>query len=109
MLENKGFLCRKTRFVLLLVAVLCWIPAVEARRPGWQHQKVDWRMTGGSSIKAVNYPAEKPLPMLNKRTARRPTSLRKKILPAEAAFRLAPLAQQSSASIIALVIDSPPI
>ena len=35
--------------------------------------------------------------------------MRKKILPAEAAFRLAPLAQQSSASLIALVIDSPPI
>jgi predicted aspartyl protease len=117
MLENKGFLCRKTRFVLSLIAILCWIPVVEAGRPGlpraeprgWQHQKVDWRMTGGSSIKAVNYPADKPLPTLNKRTARRPTSLRKKILPAEAAFRLTPLAQQSSASITALVIDSPPI
>jgi predicted aspartyl protease len=109
MLENKGFLYRKTRFVLLLVAVLCWIPAVKAKRPSWQHQDVDWRLTGGSCIKAVNYPQGKPLQMLGKRTARRPTSLRKKILPAEAAFRLAPLAQQSSASIIALVIDSPPI
>jgi predicted aspartyl protease len=109
MLENKGFLCRKTRFVLLLIAVLCWIPAVEAKRPGWQRQQVDWRLTGGSCIKAVNYPQEKPLPMLGKRDGHRPTALRKKILPPQAAFRLAPLAQQPSAPIIAIVIDSPPI
>jgi predicted aspartyl protease len=109
MLDNKGFLCRKRCFVLLLIAALCWISVTEAKRPGWQHQKVDWRMTGGSSIKAVNYPQEKPLPMLGKQDGRRPTPLRKKILPAEAVFRLAPLAQQPSTSITALVIDSPPI
>ena len=71
MLDNKGLLCRKICFVLLLIAVLCWIPAVQARRPCWQRQQVDWRMTGGSSIKAVNYPQEKPLPMLGKRNGRR--------------------------------------
>ncbi len=109
MLENKGLPYCKRYFVSLLIAVLCCIPAVEAKRPGWQRQQVNWRMTGGSSIKAVNYPQGKPLPMLGKRDGRRPKSLRKKILPAEAAFRLAPFAQQSSASLIALVIDSPPI
>jgi predicted aspartyl protease len=109
MLGNKGLLCRKICFVLLLVALLCWIPAVGAKRPGWQRQEVDWRMTGGSSIKAVDYPAEKPLPTLNKRTGRRPAVLRKKILPAKAALRLAPLTQQTTAPIIAIVIDSPPI
>jgi predicted aspartyl protease len=109
MLGNKGRLCRKTYFVLLLVAVLCWISAVQASRPTWQRQEVNWRMTGGSSIKAVNYPQEKPPPMLGKRNGHRPTPLRKKILPAEAALRLAPFAQRSSAPTIALVIDSPPI
>jgi predicted aspartyl protease len=109
MLENKSFLCCKTCFVLLLVALLCWVPAVGTSRPGWQRQEVDWRMTGGSSVKAVNYPTEKPLPTLNKRTARRPAALHKKILPAEAASRLVPLAQQATAPIIAIVFDSPPI
>jgi predicted aspartyl protease len=106
--NNKGLLCRKN-FVLLLIAVLCWIPVIEAKQPDWQRQEVNWRMTGGSSVKAVNYPPEKPLPVHDKRNGRRPASLRKKILPAEAALRLAPLAQQSSAPTIALVIDSPPI
>lgn len=109
MLEDKGLLCRKICFVLLLVAVLCWIPVVGTSRPGWQHQEVDWRLTGGSSIKAVNYPSEKPLPTLNKRISHRPAALRKKILPAEAAFRLASLAQQPTAPVIAIVFDSPPI
>jgi hypothetical protein len=108
MLDNKGLLCRKN-FVLLLIAVLCWVPVVQARKPNWRRDEVNWRMPDGSSIKAVNYPQGKPLPKLGKKGGRRPASLRKKILPAEAAFRLAPLAQQSSASIIALVIDSPPI
>ncbi|MFZ0035531.1 MAG: hypothetical protein WAK60_11170, partial [Sedimentisphaerales bacterium] len=109
MLGNNGLLCRTTCSVLLLVTVLCWIPAVGTGRPGWQRQEVDWRMTGGSSVKAVNYPAEKPLPTLNKRTARQPAALREKILPPEAAFRFSPLAQQSFAPIIVNVIDSPPI
>ncbi len=108
MLGNKGLSCRKN-FVLLLIAVLCWIPAVQARKPNWQRQQVDWRMTGGGSIKAVNYPKGKPLPMLGKKDGRRPESLHKKILPAEAALRLAPLTKQSPASVIALVINSPPI
>lgn len=109
MLDNKGLLCSKRYFVLLLVAVLCWMPVVEAKQSGWQRQQVNWRLTGGSCVKAVNYPQDKLLPMLGKRNGCRPTPLRKKILPAEAAFRLAPLTQQSSASLTALVIDSPPI
>ncbi|MDD5064920.1 MAG: aspartyl protease family protein [Phycisphaerae bacterium] len=108
MSDNKGLLCRKN-FVLLFIAVLCWIPAVEAKKPDWQRQPVNWRMTGGSSIKAVNYPQEKTPPMFGKRKGRRPASLHKKVLPAEAAFRLAPLAKKTPASMIALVIDSPPV
>ena len=106
MLENEGFLCRKTDFVLLLAAVLCCVAAVRASQRDWHREEVDWRMTGGRCIKAVNYPLEKPLPMLCKRGGRRPTVLRKKTLSAEAASRLA---QESTVSIIASVIDSPPI
>lgn len=105
MLENKGFLCRKTRFVLLLVAVLCWIPAVEAKRPGWQHQDVNWRMTGGSCIKAVSYPADKPPMMLNQHRRGQPKARLKAIAPpAEAA-----LGKSVTGMVSVAVIDSPPI
>jgi hypothetical protein len=109
MLENKGLLCRKICFALLLVAASAWIPVVEAKHQSWKRQNVDWRMTGGSRIKAVNSPTEKPLPTLSKRDSRRPKTMRKKILPAKATLRFAPLAQQTTAPIIAVVIDSPPI
>ncbi|MGA1980116.1 MAG: retropepsin-like aspartic protease [Sedimentisphaerales bacterium] len=105
MLKNNGFLCRKTRFVLLLVAVLCWIPAVEAKRPGWQRQQVNWRMTGGSSIKAVNYPADKPPMMLNQHRRGQPKVQLKAIAPpAEAA-----ISKSITGAVFAAVIDSPPI
>jgi len=109
MLKNKRLLYRKTGFLLLLVAVVCWSSVVQAKRPGWQRQEVDWRVTGGRRIKAVNYPSGNPPLLLSKRDGRRPTALRKKILPAEAASRLAPLAQEATTPLVATVIDSPPI
>jgi len=95
--------------VLLLVALLCWSVAVRADRPGWKRQEVDWRMTGGSRIKAISHPQDKPPPRLSKRADHRPKLVRKKILSAEATSRLAPLAEESTAPIFANVIDSPPI
>lgn len=109
MLNSKGFLRHKTSFVLLLVIIVCWTAAVRAGRPGWQRKEVDWRMTGGSRIKAIYYPPGKPPQMLSKQDGRRPKKPRKKALPNEALSRLAPLAQEFTAPTIANVIDSPPI
>jgi predicted aspartyl protease len=104
MLDNKGLLCRKN-FVLLLIAVLCWIPVVEAKKPDWQRQQVNWRMTGGSSIKAVNYPADKPPMTLNQHRRRQPKVRLKAIAPpAETA-----LGKSSTGIVFAAAIDSPPI
>lgn len=110
--NKKGLLCRKN-FVLLLIAVLCWIPVVEAKRPGlpraeprgWQRQEVNWRMTGGSSIKAVNYPADKPLMTLNQHRRRQPKVQLKAITPPVDAA----LGKSVTGMVSAAVIDSPPI
>ena len=99
----------RARLILLLVALLCRPAVVRADRPGWQHQDVDWRMTGGARIRAINYPPDKSPPFQAKRDARQSTALRKKLLSPEAASRLAPLAEESTAPIFANVIDSPPI
>ena len=109
MSKNRGFLHSKTGLALLLVIIVCWTAAVGADRPGWHRQEVDWRMTGGTRIKAVNYPEEEPPPMLSKRNGRQPVRLRKKTLPLEVASRLAPLEKELTAPILATVIDSPPI
>lgn len=95
--------------VLLLVNLVCWSSVVRADRPGWQRRQVNWRMTGGARIEAVNYPREKQPQMLVKQDGRRPRAPRKKTLPAKAALRLVPLTEESAQPIIASVIDSPPI
>ncbi len=105
MLGIKGLLRRKICFVLLLVAVLCWIPAVGAKRPGWQRQEVNWRMTGGRSVKAVNYPADKPPMMLNQHRRGQPKVRLKAITPPLEAAISKPTAGMVSVA----VIDAPPL
>ncbi|HUS73220.1 MAG TPA: aspartyl protease family protein [Sedimentisphaerales bacterium] len=107
MSKNNGFLCPKTAIILLLLTVVC--RTAVAGRPGWKRQDVDWRMTGGSRIKAINYPPDKPPPVLGKQAGRRTGVLRKKTITAEASSQLTPLAQESTTPIYANVIDSPPI
>lgn len=102
MLDNKSLSYRKICFVLPLIAALGWISAVKAGQPTWQRQEVDWRMTGGSRIKAVHYPADKPPMMLNRHHRGRSKIQLKEITP--------PSQTASVAGMVpAAVIDSPPI
>lgn len=109
MLKNNGFLRPKTALALLLLAVVCRTAVAGADRPGWKRQEVDWRMTGGSRIKAISYPQDKPPPLSGKRAVRLPRALRKKTITVEANSRLTPLAPGATISVVANVIDSPPI
>jgi predicted aspartyl protease len=104
MLENKGLSCRKN-FALSLIAVLCWIPVIEAKQPDWQRQQVNWRMAGGSFIKAVNYPPDKS-PMTLNQHLRGQSKVRLKAItpPIEAALN-----KSAAGMVFAAVIDSPPI
>jgi len=109
MLKNKRFFHLKTSYPVLLVVVVFWTSVVQAGRPGWQREEVDLRVTGGGRIRAISYPRDKPVPTLTRQKRRQRKPLRKKVLPPEAASRLAPLADESAAPIFATVIDSPPI
>jgi predicted aspartyl protease len=109
MLKNNDFLGPKTALILLLLITVCWTAVAGADRTNWKRQEVDLRITGGSRIKAINYPEDKPPPRLSKRADHRPKRLRKKILSAEATSQLAPLARESTTPVYANVIDSPPI
>jgi predicted aspartyl protease len=94
---------------LLPAAVACSSPVDRVDRSGWQRQQVDWRMTGGSRVKAVRYPADKPLPTLAQRDRPRPAVVRRKTLRAKAASPSGQNVQQSLSPAIVNVIDSPPI
>lgn len=95
--------------ILLLVTVVCGSGAVRADRAGWQREQVNWRMTGGTRIKAVHYPKDKRPLFLKEHRKRKLAAQRKKIRPAQKSSLLAPLAQKSVSPITAAVIDSPPI
>ncbi len=109
MLKKKGFLHPKTTLVLLLLNVVYATAVAPASRPGWKRQEVDWRMTGGSRIKAIHYPKDKPLPQYSIRADRPRKTPHKKTITKEAGSQPIPLAPEAATSIIANVIDSPPI
>ena len=52
-LRYKDFAIPKAVLLLLVVTTAF---SAQAARPGWKSEKVNWRMTGGRRIKAVNYP-----------------------------------------------------
>jgi hypothetical protein len=66
-------------------------------------------MTGGSRIRAISYPSDKPVPTLAEKDSLRPPVVRKKPFQARATALLSENPQQSSGSAIADIIDSPPI
>jgi hypothetical protein len=97
-------------WLVLLPAAIAWASAVDrADRPGWQRRQVNWRMTGGSRIRAISYPNDKPVPTLAQKDSLRPPVTRKKTFQARATSLLSENPQQSLSSAIVNVIDSPPI
>jgi hypothetical protein len=95
--------------LLTLVVVVCWTSVVQADRPGWQRQEVNWRITGGGSIKAIHYPEEKPPLLLTRQDGRRPGAPYKKILADKSARQDKTFTAESAAPVLATVIESPPI
>lgn len=96
---------RKVLFPLLLVLTFCFA-AHAGEKPGWERKQVDWRITGGSRIKAIKYPSDKAPPVLGSRPHKR---LGKKSLPPEASLRLTVPDESSAISVSAIVVDSPPM
>jgi predicted aspartyl protease len=105
MLNNNGLLCHKIHFLLLVSAVLCWIPFVKADCPDWRRQEVNWRINSRSRIKAIYYPADKPPMTLNQHRRTQPKVRLREITPSLEATG----GKSATGAIIANVIDSPPI
>ena len=75
---------------------------------GWKSRPVDWRLSGGSRIKAIHYPPSQPPATLDRQSSS-PVTIREKTILPDAASRLTYLDQTTVDSVTALVIDSPPI
>jgi predicted aspartyl protease len=77
-----------------------------AGRPDWQREEVGWRMTGGSQIKAIEYPQDKPAPLSHRRQPRTPE---KKLIVPQAIQRTAFQLEATTEVVLANVINSPPV
>jgi hypothetical protein len=108
MLKNKVFFCLTTLLLLMLLGIICR-SASAIEWPGWKRQEVDWRITGGSRIKAISYPQDNPVPLSAKRIGQRRTAVRQKTFINEENPQLTPLAPEITTPVIVNIIDSPAI
>ena len=76
---------------------------------GWQRQEVNWRVSGGSRVKAIHHPADQmpPTRLARATPQARPTS--QPVSAEQAAGHSALAVQDQGAPIIATVVDSPPV
>jgi predicted aspartyl protease len=80
---------------------------VFANKAGWQKEQADWRLSGGSRIKSISYPHDKP-PQTRAKIAK-PVKPKRKQLSPDPLRRIEFLTAGAVESIYATVIDSPPI
>jgi len=92
-----------TLAAVVIIFIFGSIPLLAARK-AWKREEVDLRMSGGSKIKALIYPQDKPVP-LRKREVKRKKVYKEKIQP----DLLAQLEERVEQPIFANVVNSPPI
>jgi len=100
--SNRGWL-------VVLLAVVCFCSVVQAGRPGWQAQEVDWRLTGGRRIRDIRYPEQKEPPLFNEKAKPQTRIVRKQILPKARPSEDPTFSLLSVQTVIANMIDSPPV
>jgi len=91
-----------------LVLAFVWAGTGKASRPNWQRKEVDWHLSGGQRIRAINYPPEKPVPTLAEKKTQKPSPIRKQVRPVGPAISTQTAVQEQT-TIVAYLIDSPPI
>ena len=104
----RSYNSNRGRFVVLL-AVFCFSSVAQADRPGWYSRQVNLRIAEGVSIKAVNYPPAKILPLLAKRDNYPKTAPKTVVFSPRFDSQFRPFAELPTAAATATVIDSPPL
>ncbi len=99
----------KALFIILSTIVVCWVSVAQAGRAGWKRQEVDWRTTGGDRVKAIRYSEDKEPSLYNGNAGNLPDVIRERILLKELPSEEASINILSLPSVMANVIDSPPI
>jgi hypothetical protein len=107
-MKNKNGYSWPHLFVALLTVVVAQA-AVFAESSGWERKEVNWRVSRDRQIKAIYYPADQNLPLLENRTERKPVHLEQRTIVPETGQISAMTAGSTGATVFANVINSPPI
>lgn len=100
----------RTIVAVLVVAVSYGTSAVQAERPGWERRQVKWRMSGGTSITAIEYPKGGALPLLTGPSSRNSTGYGKATLPTESSSAFRPTTEGADVGAPEdNTVNSPPI
>ena len=103
-MRYKDFSIPKAAFLLLAVIFAF---SAQAARPGFKSEKVNWRMTGGRRVKAVNYPHYKPVPKMKKQKSG-PMKITEEPVPTKPTLEVIGRDEESGKPIFAMVINYPP-
>ena len=98
---------KRTYLLLFLSSVLCWNSVVQAGRPGWKRQEVNWRVTGGGRVRAVRYSEQKEPTLFDGGAGRQTRVVRKRISRKETRSEDPSVGLLSAPGVMANVIDSP--
>ena len=109
MKTNKSYNRIKALFTILSTIVVCWVSVAQAGRTGWKRKEVDWRTTGGDRVKAIRYSEDKEPSLYNGKADNLPDVIRERILLEELPSEKASINILSLPSVMANIIDSPPI
>ena len=96
-------------FTIVSAIVVFSVSFAHAGRTGWKRQEVDWRTTGGGRVKAIRYSEDKEPSLYDGKADNQPEVVRKRILLKESPSEKPSINILSLPSVMANVIDSPPI
>jgi hypothetical protein len=93
----------------MLLTAACCASATSAGQSGWERKEVNWRVSAGRQIKAIYYPEDQNLPLLENRGRGGPVELQPISGKQKTESPLAITSTGTEASVFANVINSPPI
>ena len=92
---------------LLIIAVLQECAFAESS--GWERKEVNWRISRDRQIKAIYYPKDQNLPLLENHVKREPVQLQSKISGPQSKSTLTATTEGAGTEVFTNVINSPPI
>jgi hypothetical protein len=108
MMKNKSGYSWSHLLVALLTVVIAQA-VVFAESSGWERKEVNWRVSRDRQIKAIYYPKDQNLPLLENHVKREPVQLQSKISGPQSKSTLTATTEGAGTEVFTNVINSPPI